>query len=167
MSFWSAPFKFEDGRIDETLPPDQWSSVGVPLPLPGGTRYLQFRILFDSTPESAVMLDFLEFDYDTPLVSGGVLTEIFPSQVPLGEDVSFRYFLRPLFAEGETTQFNRIEIDVPSVDARVDTFKFDFQPWEEIPVSADGADPLLGVVPQRDVDGVGDQDRKTDAIGEC
>ncbi len=145
-SYWSAPFKFEDGLIDESLPPDMWHTTGVQLPLPGGTRYIQFRILFDSTDESAVQLDFLEFDYDSPLVGGGVVAEIFPSQVPLGEETSFRYFVRPLFGPGEANSFNRIEIAVPSADTRIDTLFFDGQVWSEIEAPAtDAADPLAAV----------------------
>jgi len=145
-SFWSAPYRFEDGLIEESLPPEQWHTVGVPLSLPGRTRYLQFRIIFDSTPESAVMLDFLEFDYDVPLVSGGVLAEVFPAKVPLGEEVSFRYFLQPSFAEDDATSFNRLEIDVPDAGTRVDTLRFDGQDWVEVPVpDVADADPLRDV----------------------
>jgi len=149
-SFWSAPFAFEEGLIDESLPPEQWDQFGVPLPLPGSTRYIQFRILFDSTIDSAVELDFLEFEYDVPLVTGGVLAEIFPPRVPLGEQVSFRYFIRPRFAEGENTSFNRVEIEVPDFNTRIDTLRFDGQDWQEVPVSADvEGDPLLMVTPSR------------------
>jgi hypothetical protein len=147
-SFWSAPFTLDEGLIDDSLPPDQWHTAGVPLPLPGGTRYVQFRILFDSSQHSAALLDFIEFDYDTSLVSGGVVAEIFPASVALGEEETFRYFIRPLFADGEQSGFNRIEINVPA-DTRVDTLKFDGLVWDEIPVlRGDGTadDPLQGVV---------------------
>jgi hypothetical protein len=148
-SFWSAPFKFEDGLIDDTLPEDQWHEQGVALPLPGGTRYIQFRIIFDNELESAIMLDFLEFDYQVPLVSGGVVAEVFPPQVPIGEETSFRYIVRPLFERGETTTFNRIEIDVPGANSHIDTLRFDGRAWREIEVPAveQGLDPLLGVEP--------------------
>ena len=150
-SFWSAPLRFEDGLIDETLSPELWHTTGVPLPLPGRTRYLQFRILFDSTQQSAVMFDFLEFDFDVPLVSGGVLAEVFPATVLLGEEVSFRYFLRAFFSEEDATSFNRLEIEVPDTDTRVDTLRFDGQDWVELPVldMLTGDDPLLNVSPQR------------------
>ena len=162
-SFWTAPFRFEDGLIDESLPPEQWHTTGVLLPLPGRTRYLQFRILFDSTQDSAVMLDFLEFDYDVPLVSGGIRAEIFPAQVPLGEEVSFSYFLHPLFAEGEATGFNRLEIDVPDADTRVDTLRFDGQDWVELPVLETATtDPLLEASPQRLAPAAG----LTDSLGQ-
>ena len=52
--------------------------------MPGGTRYIQFRIFFDSAQHSAALLDFIEFDYDAPLVSGGIVAEIFPRASPLG-----------------------------------------------------------------------------------
>ena len=120
-------------------------------PLPSGTRYLQFRIFFDSTIESAVALDYLEFDYDEPLVSGGVVAEVFPPRVALGEEVTLRYFLRPFFADGEQGGFNRIELTVPDASTRVDTFKFDGRAWEElvVPLDADPEDPLLQVEPMR------------------
>jgi hypothetical protein len=86
-SFWSAPFKLAEGNV-AGLPESEWTNSGVPLPLPGGTRYIQFRVLFDSQQHSAGVLDFIEFDYDTPLTSGGVLAEIFPPRVPLGEETS-------------------------------------------------------------------------------
>ena len=161
-SFWSAPFKFEDGLIDENLPEEEWGNSGVQLPLPGGTRYLQFRILFDSSRESAVQLDFIEFEYDTPLVSGGVVAEIFPPQVEIGEETEFRYFMRPLFANNEASLFNRIEIAVPSTETKIDSLFFDGQPWDEIVVDGDrsivtdGKDPLLNV----------DVDRLTTDAGE-
>jgi len=145
-SYWSAPFKFEDGLIDESLPVEQWSNTGVQLPLPGGTRFIQFRILFDSTDDSAIQLDFLEFDYDSPLVDGGVVAEIFPSQVTLGEETSFRYFMRPLFGIGESGSFNRIEIAVPSADTRIDTLFFDGRPWTEIATATtEDQDPLANL----------------------
>ena len=123
----------------------------MPLPLPTGTRYLQFRILFDSTIESAVALDYLEFDYGEPLISGGVVAEVFPPRVALGEEASLRYFLRPFFADGEEGEFNRIELTVPDASTRIDTFKFDGRAWEEIavPTATNADDPLLPVDPLR------------------
>ena len=143
-SFWSAPFKLEDGLIDESLPESEWQNAGVQLPLPGGTRYIQFRIFFDSAQHSAALLDFIEFDYDAPLVSGGIVAEIFPPYVTLGEETDFRYFVRPFFKTGEATSFNRIEIAVPSADTRIDTLRFDGQDWAEI-AAGTAADPLRDV----------------------
>ena len=148
-SFWSAPLKLTDGLIDESLPESEWQKGGVQLPLPGGTRYIQFRIFFDSAQHSAGLLDFIEFDYDSPLVSGGVVAEIFPPRVPLGEETSFHYYIRPLFNLGETTTFNRIEIAVPSIDTRIDTLRFDGLEWAEIAGTNDVDDPLLGITPLR------------------
>ena len=147
-SYWSAPFKLADGLIDESLPESEWGDAGVQLPLPGGTRYIQFRVYFDGPQHGAALLDFIEFDYDTPLVSGGVVAEIFPSGVPLGEEALFRYYLRPLFGPADPMGFNRIEIDVPSIDSRIDTLRVDGQAWVEI-AAGTGVDPLLGVHPAR------------------
>jgi gliding motility-associated-like protein len=107
------------------------------------------RIYFDDTEDSACMLDYVEFEYDTPLISGGMLAEIYPAEVPLGEQVEFSYFLRPQFATGERTEFNRIEIDVPSADTRIDTLMFDGQPWIEVPASGTSADPLVTTTTRR------------------
>ena len=147
-SFWSAPFKLEDALIDESLPESEWKNAGVQLPLPGGTRYIQFRIFFDSVQHSAALLDFIEFDYDAPLVSGGIVAEIFPPRVTLGEETAFRYFVRPLFKTGEATSFNRIEIAVPSANTRIDTLRFDGQDWTEI-AAGTGPDPLRDTQPIR------------------
>ena len=147
-SFWSAPFKLEDALIDESLPESEWKNTGVQLPLPGGTRYIQFRIFFDSAQHSAVRLDFIEFDYDAPLVSGGIVAEIFPPRVPLGEETAFRYFVRPFFKTSDATSFNRIEIAVPSADTRIDTLRFDGQDWTEI-AAGTGVDPLREIHPIR------------------
>ena len=152
-SFWSAPFKLEDGLIDDKTPPAEWQRTGIPLPLPARMRYIQFRIFFDSTQESAAALDFLEFEYDVPIVSGGVLAEIFPATAPMGEEVTFRYFIRPQFADGEVSQFNRVLIDVPTAGTRVDSLKFDGRLWAEIRPEAAaggaGVDPLLPLRPKR------------------
>ncbi|MCY4372787.1 MAG: gliding motility-associated C-terminal domain-containing protein, partial [Spirochaetaceae bacterium] len=137
--------------IDERLPEERWSEAGVSLPLPTGTRYLQFRIFFDSTIESAVALDYIEFDYDEPLISGGVVAEVFPPRVALGEEASLRYFLRPFFADGEEGGFNRIELTVPDASTRIDTFKFDGRAWEEVTAlpGTNAEDPLLQAEPMR------------------
>ena len=147
-SFWSAPFKLEDALIDENLPESEWRNAGIQLPLPGGTRYIQFRIFFDSTQHSAALLDFIEFDYDAPLVSGGIVAEIFPPFVTLAEETAFRYFVRPFFKTGEATFFNRIEIAVPSADTHIDALRFDGQDWAEI-AAGTGPDPLRDVHPIR------------------
>jgi len=160
-SFWSAPFKLEDALIDDSLPESEWKNAGVQLPLPGGTRYIQFRIFFDSAQHSAALLDFIEFDYDAPLVSGGVVAEIFPARVTLGEETAFRYFVRPFFKTGEATSFNRIEIVVPSADTRIDTLRFDGQDWAEIAPST-GANPLSDIHPSR----LAPAEGRTDSLGQ-
>lgn len=149
-TYWTAPLTYGEGLIDDRLPPEEWTRAGVPIQLPGGMRYVQFRVLFDSTVESAVALDFLEFDYGEPLVSGGVVAEVFPYRVPLGEEAIFHYYLRPAFAAGETTGFNRLEIEVPDAQTRVDTVKYDGRAWQEIPAGGGGEeDPLRTVEPKR------------------
>ena len=149
-SFWSAPFKLEDGNIPDQVPQDQWKEYGVPLRVPGGTRYIQFRVLFDGTQHSAALIDFIEFEYDAALIRDGVIAEIYPSRVPMGEPSVFHYYVRPEFQRTERTTFNRLEIRVPGLDTRIDTFKVDEAPWEEIPaLPGPGNDPLSGVTPAR------------------
>ena len=160
-SFWSAPFKLEDALIDESLPESEWQNAGVQLPLRGGTRYIQFRIFFDSAQHSAALLDFIEFDYDAPLVSGGIVAEIFPPFVTLAEETVFRYFVRPFFKTGETTSFNRIEIAVPSADTRIDVLRFDGQDWVEIAAGTD-ANSLRDVHPIR----LAPAEGRTDSLGQ-
>jgi hypothetical protein len=160
-SVGSAPFSFEEGLIDTTLPPEQWQHTGVSLPLPGGTRYLQFRLRFDATQQSALSFDYLEFDYDVPLASGGVLAEIFPAQVPLGQDQRFRYYLRPLFGEGDGASFNRIEIEVPDAATRIEALRFDGQDWQQLDPGT-GDDPLAQVQPKRLAPAVG----RPDSLGQ-
>ena len=140
-SFWSASLRYEDGLIDETRPAEE---SGILLPLPGQTRYLQFRIFFNSLQHSAVLFDYLEFEYDVPVVGQGVRGEVFPPQALLGEETAFRYFLKPFFDPNDQRGFNRIEIAVPSSDTRIQTLKVDDQPWIEIPIAA-----TAGVEPQR------------------
>ena len=140
-SFWSASLRYEDGLIDETRPVEE---SGILLPLPGQTRYLQFRIFFDSLQHSAVLFDYLEFEYDVPVVGQGVRGEVFPPQALLGEETTFRYFLKPFFDPNDQRGFNRIEIAVPSSDTKIQTLKVDDQPWVEIPMAA-----TEGVEPQR------------------
>ena len=132
-SFWSASLRYEHGLIDETRPAEE---SGILLPLPGQTRYLQFRIFFDSLQHSAVLFDYLEFEYDVPVVGQGVRGEVFPSQAFLGEETTFRYFLKPFFDPNDQRGFNRIEIAVPSPDTRIQTLKVDDQPWVEVSVAA-------------------------------
>ncbi|MFH1566660.1 MAG: FlgD immunoglobulin-like domain containing protein [Gemmatimonadota bacterium] len=146
-SFWTAPFKFEDGLVDTTRPLE---GQGVLLPLPGQTRYLQFRVYFDSDQHGAVALDWLEFEYDDPVVSDGLLAEVYPARVPLGQPQEFRYFIQPRFrtATGETG-FNRIEVMVPDSSTALTALKVDDVVWEAIPTPAGaGADPLAAAEPK-------------------
>ncbi|MFH1568792.1 MAG: hypothetical protein ABIL09_12410, partial [Gemmatimonadota bacterium] len=149
-SYWTAPHKFEDGLVDTTRP---LAGQGVLLPLPGQTRYLQFRIYFDSDQHGAVALDWLEFEYDDPVVSDGLLAEVYPARAPLGQLQEFRYFIQPRFksATGETG-FNRIEVVVPDSSTALSALKVDDALWEPLSLvarpAADPADPLADVTPR-------------------
>ncbi len=147
-TYWTAPLYFEDGLIDTAQPAADWTRAGVPLQLPGGLRYVQFRLLFDSTVAGAVSLDYLEFDYSAPLVGNGVAAEVFPYRVPLGQETVFHYYLRPDFAAADTTRFNRLEIDVPDSRSGVDSVRYDGRAWAAVALGS-GPDALTAAEPRR------------------
>jgi hypothetical protein len=120
------------------MPPAQCQQTGVPLPLPSGTRYLQFRITFVGAPRGGVALDYIEFDYDEPLMRHGAVAEIYPERVTIGEDVLFTYVLKPIFSREDTGHFSGVEIDVPSAQARVENFSIDGVSWQDISDTATG-----------------------------
>ncbi len=140
-SFWSAPLKFEDGLVTEDLPLAQRQRTGVPLPLPSGTRYVQFRIAFVGAPRSGIALDYIEFDYDEPLMRYGAVAEIYPQRVAIGQEALFTYVLKPLFSSDDAGYFSRIEIDVPSTQVRVEEFSIDGISWSDVTGKA-GSDAL-------------------------
>lgn len=137
-SFWSAPLRFEDGLVTEDMTPTQQQQTGVPLPLPSGTRYLQFRITFVGAPHGGVAMDFIEFDYDEPLMRYGAVAEIYPDRVSIGQEVLFTYVLKPIFSREDTGHFSHIEIDVPSAQVRVEDFSIDGVSWLDISDVATG-----------------------------
>ena len=137
-SFWSAPLRFEDGLVTDEMSPAQRQQTGVALPLPSGTRYLQFRITFVGAPSGGVALDYIEFDYDEPLMRHGAVAEIYPERVAIGEDVLFTYVLKPIFSREDTSHFSSIEIDVPSAQARVEDFSIDGVSWRDVGDAAAG-----------------------------
>jgi len=129
---WSAPFSFSDGLVDEG------GEGGVLLALPPLTRYIQLRFDFESVEDSGVSLDFVEFEFSSPFVGRGILAEIFPNTVAqLGQEAAFQYVLKPDFAPGGDPGFNRIEIAVPSIEARIDSLVVDGLAWEQMEPEAD------------------------------
>ena len=131
---WSAPLAFAEGLVEADA-----ESGGVALPLPPLHRYIQFRVDFDSGEHSGVSLDYIEFDFADPVVSRGILAEIFPATADaLGSPLPFRYVLRPDLAPGDAG-FDRIEIAVPSPAAAIDSLLVDDLRWERIlPTAPDG-----------------------------
>ena len=131
---WSAPLDFADGLV-----PAGAESGGVPLPLPPLHRYIQFRVDFESGEDAGVSLDYIEFDFADPVVSRGVLAEIFPATAgALGSPLPFRYVLRPDLTAGDAG-FDRIEIAVPSPQAAIDSLLVDDLRWQRIvPTPPDG-----------------------------
>ena len=125
-TFWSSPFNFKDGLVDEN------GEGGVLLPLPPLTRYIQFRFDFESGHDNGISLDYVEFDFSPPVVSRGVVAEIFPDATGrLGENTSFQYVLKPDIATGDVG-FNRIDIMVPSMESRLDSFRVDDLAWTRL-----------------------------------
>ena len=136
---WSAPFSFADGQVDE------FGEGGVPMSLPPLTRYIQLRFDFESTEDSGISLDYVEFDYSSPFVGRGVVAEIFPDTVgQLGQEAAFQYVLKPDFGQGGDPGFNRIDIAVPSINAQMDSMVVDGLPWRRAdvqpPAGLDGAE---------------------------
>lgn len=131
---WSAPFDFLDGQVE-----DGATSGGILLPLPPLHRYIQFQLDFISGEDSGVSLDFLEFDFSSPVVSRGILAEIFPDTAAvLGLPTSYNYVLKPDVSSTDVG-FNRIDIAVPSPQASLDSMFIDDLRWERIlPVAPAG-----------------------------
>lgn len=124
---WSAPFDFNEGLVEKGQ-----TTGGVALPLPPLHRYIQFQLDFVSGEDSGVSLDYLEFDFSSPVVSRGILAEIFPDTASvLGVPTSFDYVLKPDLSTTDLG-FNRIDIAVPSTQATLDSLKIDDLRWERI-----------------------------------
>jgi len=123
---WSAPFLFEEGMVDRD------GGGGVPLPLPPLHRYIQLRFDFVSPSDGGISLDYVEFDYSEPVVTRGILAEVFPdTTASMGVPSAFQYVLKPDMASGDVG-FNRIDIAVPSMEARVDSILVDDLLWERM-----------------------------------
>tara|TARA_B100000674_G_scaffold478545_1_gene475776 strand:- start:44 stop:976 length:933 start_codon:yes stop_codon:yes gene_type:complete len=112
-SFWSAPLRLEDGLVTDEMSPAQRQQTGLAL-------------------------DYIEFDYDEPLMRHGAVVEIYPERVAIGEDVLFTYVLKPIFSREDTSHFSNIEIDVPSAQARVEYFSIDGVSWRDVGDAAAG-----------------------------
>ena len=124
---WSPPIDFADGLVAADA-----VTGGVMLPLPTLHRYIQFRFDFDSGEDTGVSLDFLEFDFSDPVVSHGVIAEIFPATAAaLGRPTSFRYVLKPQLADGDVG-FDRIDIAVPTALADIDSMLVDDLSWNRV-----------------------------------
>jgi hypothetical protein len=141
---WSAPFDFVDGQVT-----DGATTGGILLPLPPLHRYIQFQLDFISGEDSGISLDYLEFDFSSPVVSRGILAEIFPDTAAvLGLANGFSYVLKPDVSSSDVG-FNRIDIAVPSPQATLDSMFVDDLRWERIlpapPSNLDGAEATAWV----------------------
>ncbi|MFA6109624.1 MAG: FlgD immunoglobulin-like domain containing protein [Candidatus Latescibacterota bacterium] len=123
---WSAPMNWNDGLVDQN------GNGGVLLPLPPLTRYIQLWFEFKCTETSGVSIDWVEFDYSLPVVSRGVVAEIYPDSTgELGRLSPFRYVMKPDIANSDIG-FNRIDLIVPSTDAQIDTLLVDDLSWTRL-----------------------------------
>ena len=132
---WSAPIDFATGHAGP--------GGGVDIPQPGLTRYVQFRLDFTGGPAAGAALDFIEFNFGAPYVSGGILAELEPETASLGDPTAFRYVLRPVFASTGDAGFNRLDIAVPTADARVDSVVVDGERWRSVASTFTG--PAWGI----------------------
>lgn len=106
-------------------------------PLPPLHDYIQFRFDFEGGDARAIRLDYLAFDYASPVVSRGILAENFPDTAAvLGQPAQFRNVLRPDVDRAETG-FDRIDIAVPTPDAQIDTLLVDDLGWTRVLPAAD------------------------------
>jgi hypothetical protein len=133
-SFWSVPFNFEDGLVDQN------GEGGVVMPLPPLTRYVQFQVDFTvpTSASSGIALDWLDFEFFDPYVRGGILAEVFTDSlttdgagvpVVLGDPFPFKYVMKPGFESRQDPGFNRIDLAVPTLTAQLEEFRVDGLAW--------------------------------------
>ena len=98
-------------------------SMAFPFRLPL-SRYVQLRLDFTTQLQGGAAVDFIEVDYGPPVASRGILAEIMPTQAELGMVSSYTYIIRPEF-DSLTQGFNRIDVVVPSPQARLLDLRID------------------------------------------
>jgi hypothetical protein len=79
-----------------------------------------------------VALDWLEVEYSTPVVSRGVVAEIYPNRAErLGASTPFEYVLKPGLRTADLG-FDRIDVAVPSLAADIDSLLVDDLAWQRL-----------------------------------
>ena len=130
---WSSPLELSPSRPGEVTA----SAAALRLPL---SRYVQFRVDFSSgpgrgtAPRGGAAVDFIEIDYGVPVAGRGIRAEIFPTRADLGVTSSYTLALLPEF-EADARGFNRVDVAMPSRQARLLAVSVDDAPWTRIDLS--------------------------------
>ena len=103
---WSAPYRWETG-LDESLDPAAAWSGGTDVLSPGPARFVQLRLLFESTPEAAARMRNLDLEFFRPLVRDAV-AEVWPLEAERGVRTTFTYSLAADLVDGDA--FDRVEL---------------------------------------------------------
>ena len=110
-SFWTAPYDFAD-------------SSGTSIVSPAPNSVFQLQVDFLPTIKGGGDVEFIEFSATIPPLAEEVVGEIFPIEVPLGEESQFTYALRPTIrGEGDANGFDQIEISAPFGVSSIDTVR--------------------------------------------
>ena len=107
-SFWSAPYPFEAGLRDPSMPAADWTD-GTPLLSPSPSRYLQFEIVMVADRDVAPRLENLSLLFAEEPAAQAVIGEIWPVETESFAPQTFTYVVRPLLRPGDRG-FDRLEI---------------------------------------------------------
>ena len=103
-SFWSAPYDFEVGLVEE-----DGSGEGVYVISPGPRQHFQLKVDFRSTDTDAGSIDWLGFGLSRPPAADAVVAEVWPLEVEPATTFQFVYSMSPTIL-GANTGFNSLEI---------------------------------------------------------
>jgi len=118
-STWSSAYPFDEGR--------------ALLASPGPRRYLQVKVEFFPTASDGARLDSIWVEYSPRIPAEEVVGEITPTEVSLGEPVTFTYLVRPRIRPGQLG-FDTLELQLPERADRVQAVRID---GKEVNFSAD------------------------------
>ena len=127
-SFWSAPYDFEEG------------SRGVPIVSPGPRRYFQVYVEFLNMWDRGGSLEWIGFEYSSPVPARQVVGEIWPLEVEPAVSTTFVYALKASIDE-EHTGFDSVRIRTPIRGAKVRSVQLE---GDEIPFLVEEEEELPG-----------------------
>ena len=107
-SFWSPPYDFRDGLLDESHSPKAWED-GTPLLSPGPSRYIQISVKLFSSPFTGPRLDQLSLQFGEVPSAQEIFGEIWPIEVNSFAPTTFTYVVSPTF-QTDDAGFDRLEI---------------------------------------------------------